>query len=159
MKLHNVRTRKVYDIARAVGFAGELLAEGVMVSRTPNLVTRFNPRTGGVQVRDRWNGFEQGAGGKRGDERGNRNPETNARARDGGQQASLLMSETATYRHTKGVDHWLSMQDVCDIMGISVNTAKKLHREGRLPLVKIGGQWRITVASFKRAERTIFEKR
>lgn len=29
------------------------------------------------------------------------------------------MSDTATYRHTKGVDHWLSMQDVCEIMGHS----------------------------------------
>lgn len=56
MNPHTVRTQTVYNIARAVGFAGDLLAEGVMISRTPNLVVRFNPSTGGVQVRDRWNG-------------------------------------------------------------------------------------------------------
>lgn len=69
------------------------------------------------------------------------------------------MSGTATYRQTKGVDHWLTLKDVCEIMGVSRWTVAKWIREGDLPMIKVGGEYRITKRSFERAERAIFSKR
>ncbi len=54
---------------------------------------------------------------------------------------------------------WLTTKDVCKLTGMSDNTLRKYRREGLIPMIYIGGKYKITRDQFKRAERAIFERR
>jgi len=53
---------------------------------------------------------------------------------------------------------WLSLRDVCKIMGCGEDKAHDLRRRGLLPLVMFGKRWRITRKAWDRAERDIIRQ-
>lgn len=43
---------------------------------------------------------------------------------------------------------WMTMQDVADGLGVSINTASKLLMSGKIRAYKVNRQWRITVDDY-----------
>ncbi len=53
------------------------------------------------------------------------------------------MTEQTKWTNWDEVPLVLGAQQVADILGVHINTIKKMLRDGRLPAVKVGRAWRV----------------